>query len=110
MTFDREPRIPGKAEWQVASECNGSHAREAGNSLLNLLEKLSLTLWLRIFGTAERDRCRQQIMGVVGSAEIRVKGDNGIEYACPDLIYHYIRKHRYLPPQEFLDAMTSIVD
>jgi len=44
----------------------------------------------------------------LGSAEIRVGGKNGISYAAPNLIYHYIKDCGYLPPQEFLDAVDSM--
>ncbi len=42
-----------------------------------------------------------------GYAEIRVFGKDDIEYASPDLIYHYINEHGYLPPQEFIDAVLT---
>jgi|SRR5580700_3063774 hypothetical protein len=48
----------------------------------------------------ERDGIRQTL----GSAEIRVIGPDGLVYAAPDLIYHYMRDHAYLPPKEFLEA------
>jgi hypothetical protein len=44
----------------------------------------------------------------LGSAEIRVLGNNGKTYAAPNLIYHYIKDCGYLPPQEFLDALNSL--
>jgi len=43
----------------------------------------------------------------LGSAEIHVSG-KGKTYSCPTLIYHYIVKHEYLPPQEFLDAVSQM--
>ena len=43
----------------------------------------------------------------LGSAEIRVPGRSDIEYASPDLIYHYVRDHHYRPPQEFIDAVLG---
>jgi hypothetical protein len=42
----------------------------------------------------------------LGDAEIRVPGE-GKAYACPTLIYHYIVKHGYLPPDEFLEAVRQ---
>src|SRR6266496_2528673 len=39
----------------------------------------------------------------LGSAEIRVNGQDGISYAAPNLIYHYVKDCGYLPPKEFLD-------
>jgi hypothetical protein len=43
----------------------------------------------------------------LGSAEIRVFGNNDKIYAAPDLIYHYITKHNYCPPEEFIGAVIS---
>jgi hypothetical protein len=40
----------------------------------------------------------------VGTAEIRVL-HNGKVYASPDLIYHYITRHNYQPPNEFITAV-----
>ncbi len=42
-----------------------------------------------------------------GSAEIRVLGLNGIIYAAPNLVFHYVRDHGYLPPQSFVDAVLA---
>ena len=44
----------------------------------------------------------------LGSAEIRVQGENGRSYAAPNLIYHYIKDCGYLPPEEFLVALHSM--
>lgn len=43
----------------------------------------------------------------LGSAEIHVIG-NGVVYAAPDLIVHYVDRHGYLPPREFLDAVAAV--
>ncbi|MEW2485482.1 hypothetical protein [Streptomyces sp. NPDC048411] len=40
----------------------------------------------------------------LGSAEIRVEGEDGTLYASPNLIIHYITEHRYCPPEEFCRA------
>ena len=40
----------------------------------------------------------------LGSAEIRVFGREEGTYAAPDLIYHYVVDHHYLPPEEFIKA------
>jgi hypothetical protein len=42
----------------------------------------------------------------LSTAEIRVFGSNKI-YAAPDLIYHYVTKHAYQPPDEFVVAVIS---
>jgi hypothetical protein len=35
----------------------------------------------------------------VGGAEIRVTGRDGIRYAAPDMIIHYVEAHGYRPPR-----------
>jgi hypothetical protein len=45
--------------------------------------------------------------GTAGTGQIRVQGANGLVYAAPVLITHYIGTHDYLPPQEFIDAVLS---
>jgi hypothetical protein len=44
----------------------------------------------------------------LGSGEIRVPGKNGIVYAAPNLIYHYVKDCHYQPPQEFIDAVLAL--
>jgi len=41
----------------------------------------------------------------LGTAEVRVFAPNDIVYAAPNLVYHYITEHQYLPPREFIDAL-----
>lgn len=41
------------------------------------------------------------------SKEIRVVSNTGQIYASPEGILHYIEKHNYLPPQEFIDAVMT---
>lgn len=43
-----------------------------------------------------------------GSAELRAVGVDGIRYAAPTLIVHYVTKHRYLPPKSFVDAVLRV--
>ena len=43
----------------------------------------------------------------LGSAEIRVSGKDGIIYAAPTMVYHYVAAHNYLPPDEFIQAVLS---
>ena len=52
-------------------------------------------------GLAYRDE------GPMGSAELRVFADDGTTYAAPTLVIHYISKHRYQPPQAFIDAVLD---
>lgn len=44
---------------------------------------------------------------VLGSAEIRVQGHGAI-FASPDLIFHYVLEHQYLPPRPFVDALSHL--
>lgn len=44
---------------------------------------------------------------VLGSAEIRVPGADGVAYAAPDLIAHYVTAHGYRPPAEFVRAAVA---
>jgi hypothetical protein len=41
-----------------------------------------------------------------GSAEIRVVGD-GVAYAAPELVAHYVEAHGYLPPDPFVRAVLQ---
>ncbi|GGW36600.1 DUF7919 family protein [Streptomyces griseoloalbus] len=40
----------------------------------------------------------------LGSAEIRVRGADGTLHTAPNLVIHYITRHRYCPPEEFCRA------
>lgn len=41
---------------------------------------------------------------LLGAAEIEVDGPEGVVYVAPDLIFHYVREHRYAPPEPFVRA------
>lgn len=43
----------------------------------------------------------------LGSGELRVFGEDGIIYACPSLIFHYVKDHFYKPPNVFIEAVVS---
>ncbi|MDX3592781.1 hypothetical protein PV749_16820 [Streptomyces sp. ID03-2B] len=43
----------------------------------------------------------------LGSAEIRVTGEDGTIYAAPNLVIHYITAHRYRPPEGFCRAAVG---
>jgi hypothetical protein len=42
----------------------------------------------------------------IGNGEIRVQGKSAV-YAAPALIYHYVVKHDYKPPDEFIEAILA---
>lgn len=48
---------------------------------------------------------REGVRLLLGSAELRAIAPTGEIHAAPDLLYHYVRKHRYRPPDEFLRAL-----
>jgi hypothetical protein len=41
----------------------------------------------------------------LGASEIWIRGNNNRIYASPDMIFHYLRCHSYMPPKEFIDAV-----
>ncbi|MCU1305236.1 MAG: hypothetical protein JWQ87_5520 [Candidatus Sulfotelmatobacter sp.] len=45
----------------------------------------------------------------LGDGEIRVAATDGLlTYVAPNLIYHYVVEHHYLPPDGFLDALRNM--
>jgi hypothetical protein len=50
-----------------------------------------------------------QFDGPLGYANLFVPATSCI-YVCPELIVHYVAAHRYLPPQEFQDALLNCPD
>ena len=44
---------------------------------------------------------------LLGMSEIWIPSKSGTIYAAPSLLYHYITKHEYRPPQEFLTAVEE---
>ena len=45
----------------------------------------------------------------LGCMEVYVFGENCI-YICPDLIFHYMKDHSYMPPDVFREAVLSSVE
>lgn len=43
----------------------------------------------------------------VGSGEIRVDAEDGVRYAAPDMVAHYVIEHRYRPPDAFVQAVVE---
>ncbi|WNJ95696.1 hypothetical protein RND59_00805 [Vibrio ruber] len=44
----------------------------------------------------------------LGAAEIWIPSKDGSDFfAAPSMIYHYVEKHGYLPPKEFVDAVMA---
>jgi hypothetical protein len=53
--------------------------------------------------------CRQLSRNVEGNGQIRLAGKEGIWYAAPTLVHHYVTCHEYLPPVDFIDAVNSAI-
>jgi hypothetical protein len=43
----------------------------------------------------------------LGAAEVRVVSETGDVLAAPDLVYHYVNDHGYLPPDAFVEAVMA---
>jgi hypothetical protein len=44
----------------------------------------------------------------LGAAEIWIPSkDRNVFFAAPSMVYHYVEKHSYLPPEEFVVAVMS---
>lgn len=46
---------------------------------------------------------------LLGHAEIRATSSDGVLYVAPNLIIHYIQEHLYMPPPEFVEAVSAEV-
>lgn len=43
----------------------------------------------------------------LGNGQIRVQGNTGRWYAAPTMIHHYVTRHLYRPPTEFIEAVIA---
>jgi len=43
----------------------------------------------------------------IGHGEVRVISKSGPILSAPDLVVHYVDRHRYLPPPEFIEAVLA---
>ncbi|TDC10166.1 hypothetical protein E1265_31610 [Streptomyces sp. 8K308] len=44
---------------------------------------------------------------LLGTAEVRVIAKTGEWLIAPTLVHHYVTRHRYLPPPEFVEAVLA---
>ncbi|MEU1664513.1 hypothetical protein ABZ547_13020 [Streptomyces sparsogenes] len=56
-------------------------------------------------GTHECEFCADS--APEGNGEIHVFGRDGVTYSAPCLVLHYVERHHYVPPREFIVALTS---
>lgn len=57
----------------------------------------------RTLGTPES---RGGVEVLLGSKVLAIRGPER-NYAAPNLIYHYVERHRYKPPAEFIEAVLA---
>jgi hypothetical protein len=95
------------------------HTFRMGRSPKAFVERLTLlTTYALTQGTRGVHKCDLCSPGdpdldddsMYGHAEIRAVGDDGVRYAAPMLVLHYVVKHQYLPPQCFIDAVLRVAD
>ena len=87
---------------------------EPDDNILALLWEFCLFSVMQTRGLHECNLCNLECTVVeekdgvrlsLGSAEIRVFGESGIVYSAPNLIYHYVKVHKYKLPNAFLNAL-----
>ena len=70
------------------------------------LRRLARNLKNQMEGLHDCDICGGSLK-TRGNGEIHVTGSDGITYVAPALIVHYISAHKYVPPQQFIDAVLG---
>jgi hypothetical protein len=53
--------------------------------------------------------CRQE-RAIEGNGEYHYYVPDGLTFSAPVMVIHYVEKHGYRPPQEFLDRLVSVGD
>ncbi|WP_018694507.1 DUF7919 family protein [Algicola sagamiensis] len=88
---------------------------EPKEEILGLLWEFCLFSVVQTRGLHECELCasptiivegRDNVNLSLGSAEIRVFGENGEIYSAPNMIYHYVKEHNYKLPDTFVDALN----
>ncbi|MGW4196191.1 DUF7919 family protein [Streptomyces sp. NPDC005004] len=57
------------------------------------------------FPTAREHTSRGDVF--IGGGEIRVTGEQGVEYTSPAMVVHYVEDHSYLPPDDYCTAVLA---
>jgi hypothetical protein len=76
---------------------------------LHYCELCPTPLQIRQSGGVFSEEQERKLGGKYGTGEIHVNGENGLIYAAPVLIYHYIKEHQYQPPMEFIKAVEAAI-
>ena len=53
---------------------------------------------------------RESVSITLGASEVRVISLQGVVFASPSLLWHYMEAHEYRPPDSFVDALLGGVD
>lgn len=77
---------------------------EVPEGFVDKLKKYEENRFFKTKGMHYCDFCQENHSS---SDEIRVVSKEGVVYASPTLLSHYIEEHKYLPPQEFIDAVME---
>ncbi len=90
------------------------HAFSVGNVPPSFLDRLAL---LVRYGVTQATRgfhlcgfCAVTGRRESGHAEIRAVDSNGVRFAAPTLILHYVSEHQYAPPLPFIEAVLRVAN
>lgn len=68
----------------------------------NLHQLWSNGLVLGSLGHYTCEFCEGENKAISSSEKVLIDKDNKIEYKFPEMIFHYIEKHSYQPPEDFI--------
>ena len=96
--------------WVRIGWLDSKHNFSKGDVDQEIIDKLKqLEPYVRTKGWHSCEFCKteEDRWAARSSTEFKITGKNGITYAFPQMLLHYITKHNYKPPQEFLDAVME---
>jgi hypothetical protein len=103
--FHPEEEAPGTANIGWLDRWHPFPTGETSAEFRSKLERLCQNRVKRTRGFYSCDFCQGRDKPH-GSAEIRVAGKDRV-YAAPEMVYHYVAEHNYLPPEEFIRAVLE---
>jgi|WetSurMetagenome_2_1015567.scaffolds.fasta_scaffold39275_2 hypothetical protein len=93
----RSGKVPDEVVAKILQLCSNPMHRTRGYHLCPFCSKPSFGIEVQF----------ENELFKLGSAEIMVRGQDKTIYMAPDMIYHYITKHNYLPPGEYIRALIE---
>jgi hypothetical protein len=85
---------------------DSSYEYTQGDTPISFIERLAVFCQKPVLHTLGRTQCGF-CRNATGSGQVWVFGSTGIVYVAPDLIYHYVVKHHYCPPEGFIEAVLD---